>query len=235
MNVASKKTWPAGTLCWSHRVGPSIVRTGEAPSHRGAIWPFKSRHPNVILQRMSAPRFALFPSPIGRCALVWGDGGVRGLALPERDEASILRRLRTQFDAPESATPTEGVAQVIQRVQALLGGQADDLLSVELDYATVPPFHQRVYVEARRVAFGTTVTYGELAKRLLAPGAARAVGQALGKNPFAIIVPCHRIVAASGKLGGFTAHGGATTKQRLLEIEGSETSRTGTLRLGADW
>lgn len=235
MNVASKKTWPAGTLCWSLRVGPSIVRAGEALSHRGAIWPFKSRHRIVILLRMSAPRFALFPSPIGKCAIVWGDGGVRGLALPERDGASILRRLCTQFDASEVATPTEGVTQVIERVQALLTGQADDLLNIELDYATVPPFHQRVYVAARRVGFGTTVTYGELAKRLLAPGAARAVGQALGKNPFAIIVPCHRIVAANGKLGGFTAHGGASTKQRLLEIEGSETLRTGSLRFSTEW
>lgn len=184
---------------------------------------------------MSAPRFALFASPIGKCAVVWGDAGVAGLALPERDERAILRRLREHFAATEAAIPTEGVTQVIERVQAVLGGEDVELTSIELDMNGVPPFHQRVYVEARRVAFGTTVTYGELATRMLAPGAARAIGQALGKNPFAIIVPCHRIVAASGKLGGFTAHGGATTKQRLLAIEGGVAAAAGNLRLSADW
>jgi methylated-DNA-[protein]-cysteine S-methyltransferase len=94
-----------------------------------------------------------------------------------------------------------------------------DLSNVVLDMDGVPPFHQRVYALARRLLPGETVTYGELARRLGDPGAARAVGQALGANPFAPVVPCHRVLAASGRAGGFSANGGVSTKLRLLLIE----------------
>lgn len=104
---------------------------------------------------------------------------------------------------------------------ALLSGEdlaAPD--SVPLDLSRVPPFHARVYEVARTIPPGTTLTYGEIARRLGEPGAARAVGQALGANPFAPIVPCHRVLAAGGGTGGFSADGGVATKRRLLEIEG---------------
>jgi methylated-DNA-[protein]-cysteine S-methyltransferase len=104
-------------------------------------------------------------------------------------------------------------------VRQLLGGHRVDLSAIVLDMGAVPPFHQRVYTAARAIPVGETITYGELAKRIDSPNSSRAVGQALGRNPFAIIVPCHRIVSASGGLGGFTAHGGITTKKRLLAIE----------------
>jgi methylated-DNA-[protein]-cysteine S-methyltransferase len=184
---------------------------------------------------MAAERFALFPTPIGTCATVWSEDGITGFALPERSENALRIRLRSQFGDPQEHAPNQVARQVIKRVGALLGGKDVDLSSIELDMSRVPPFHQRVYVAARDVPFGATVTYGELATRIDSPKSARAVGQALGRNPFAIIVPCHRIVGASGKLVGFTAHGGITTKQQLLEIEGTPKPQPGNLRLSADW
>ena len=104
---------------------------------------------------------------------------------------------------------------------AIAWGARDDLRDLVLDLDDIPEFHRRVFATARAIAPGNTVTYGELARRLGTPGAARAVGQALGANPFPIVVPCHRIVAADGSLGGFSAPGGARTKRRMLQIEGA--------------
>jgi methylated-DNA-[protein]-cysteine S-methyltransferase len=106
-------------------------------------------------------------------------------------------------------------------IAALLRGEPRDLSGVELDMQGVPPFHRRVYEVARGIPAGSTLSYGEVAARLGSPGSARAVGQALGRNPFAIVVPCHRVLAAGGRIGGFSANGGARTKLRLLEIEGA--------------
>ena len=113
------------------------------------------------------------------------------------------------------------VQRAIDGIRALLGGQAVDLGFVELDFDGVADFDRRVYEEIRSIPPGRTMTYGEVATRLGEPGAARAVGQALGRNPFAIVVPCHRVVAAGAKLGGFSARGGVATKRRLLAIEGA--------------
>jgi len=104
---------------------------------------------------------------------------------------------------------------------ALLRGERVSLDDVALDMEGVQPFHRRVFELARTIPAGRTSTYGELATRLGDPGSARAVGEALGRNPFPIVVPCHRVLAATGKLGGFSAHGGATTKRRMLIIEGA--------------
>jgi methylated-DNA-[protein]-cysteine S-methyltransferase len=105
-------------------------------------------------------------------------------------------------------------------VVAFLRGEPSDLSSVLLDMDPVPPFHRRVYEATRSIPCGATMTYGALAAQAGVAGAARAVGQALARNPFAIIVPCHRVLAAGGRVGGFSANGGATTKLRLLAIEG---------------
>ena len=113
------------------------------------------------------------------------------------------------------------VAAWAARVAALLQGAHDDLCDVPLALDTVPPFNARVYELARRIPPGKTMTYGEMAAALGEPGAARAVGQALGHNPFAPVVPCHRILAANGRPGGFSAGGGALTKLRMLQIEGA--------------
>ena len=107
------------------------------------------------------------------------------------------------------------------RIVALLNGMPDDLADVLIDLAGVPAFDRRVYAVARSILPGATLTYGEVALRLGEPHAARAVGQALGANPWPIVVPCHRVLAAGGKAGGFSAPGGLRTKLRLLQIEGA--------------
>jgi methylated-DNA-[protein]-cysteine S-methyltransferase len=117
--------------------------------------------------------------------------------------------------------PPEAVSEVIVAIIALLSGAPEDLAFVAIDMNGILDFNRRVYEVARTIRPGSTLTYGEVARRIGEPGAAQAVGQTLGRNPFAIIVPCHRVVAAGDRLGGFSANGGRITKQRLLEIEGA--------------
>ena len=175
---------------------------------------------------MTGRGFALFDTPIGACGIAWGDRGIVGVRLPEASEAMARARLRRDFpDTTESAPPPE-VQRAVEGIVALLGGEARDLSSVELDMRQVPPFHRRVYEVARTIPPGATLSYGEIAGRLGEPGAARDVGAALGQNPFPIVVPCHRVLAAHGKLGGFSAHGGVRTKLRLLSIEGVQAPGT---------
>jgi methylated-DNA-[protein]-cysteine S-methyltransferase len=168
---------------------------------------------------MEQSEFALFDTPIGRCGIVWSEHGVSLLQLPERSELATRARLAKCFPDAQPGTPPPVVARAIAEIGALLAGKPSDLRGVELDMRQLPPFHRRVYDAARAIPPGATLSYGQLARQLGAPGAARAVGQALGKNPFAIIVPCHRVLAADGKVGGFSARGGITTKLRLLAIE----------------
>jgi methylated-DNA-[protein]-cysteine S-methyltransferase len=165
--------------------------------------------------------FALFGTAIGRCAIVWGDGGIRAVLLPEKTEAATHARLRRKFPQACETEPPPEVRRTIEGIVALLAGEQRDLSNVALDVSDVPAFHRRVYAIARSIGPGATLTYGEIAARLGEPGLARDVGQALGQNPFPIVVPCHRVLAAGGKLGGFSARGGVATKLRLLEIEGA--------------
>jgi methylated-DNA-[protein]-cysteine S-methyltransferase len=146
--------------------------------------------------------------------------------LPESRESETRARLLRRFpDARETAPPRE-VRRAVGGIAALLRGEASDLSAVALDMDRVPPFQRRVYEVARTIPPGATLSYGEVAARLGAPGAARAVGQALGRNPFAIVVPCHRVLAADGRVGGFSANGGIATKLQLLAIESSRGSDT---------
>jgi methylated-DNA-[protein]-cysteine S-methyltransferase len=163
--------------------------------------------------------FALFDTALGACAVAWGSGGITGLQLPEGDaETTRARLLRHHPDAVEQPPPQE-VADAIAAIRALLDGEHTDLSAVVLDLTRVPAFARRVYDVARTIAPGETLTYGEIAERIGARGEARAVGQALGHNPYPLVVPCHRVVAAGGKTGGFSARGGVATKLRLLDIE----------------
>jgi len=168
-----------------------------------------------------APSYALFDTGIGSCGIAWGRRGVVAIQLPERDRAATRHRLLQRAGAAREAVPPDGIGRAVRDIQALLGGEARDLSSVVLDTEGVPSFHLAVYELARAIPAGVTATYGEIARRLGLPGAARAVGQALGRNPFPIVVPCHRVLAAGGKTGGFSAHGGAVMKLRLLAIEGA--------------
>ncbi|MGH8461573.1 MAG: methylated-DNA--[protein]-cysteine S-methyltransferase [Stenotrophobium sp.] len=175
---------------------------------------------------MAAQGYTLFDTPIGRCGIAWNERGIAGVQLPEASNEATQARLAHSFPMLEVALPSTEAQHAIAGIVALLHGAPDDLTDVRLDMAQVPPFHRRVYVIARSIAPGTTCTYGEIAVRLGQPGAARAVGQALGQNPFVIIVPCHRVLAASGGIGGFSAVGGVVTKRRLLRIEGALRSET---------
>jgi methylated-DNA-[protein]-cysteine S-methyltransferase len=174
---------------------------------------------------MNAQGFALFDTAIGQCGLAWSDRGVAGFQLPEAREADTRSRLRRRFASAQEMPPPPEIGQAIAGVVALLRGEPVDLSGVPLDMDGVPLFHRRVYEVAQGIGPGRTLTYGEIAERLGEPGSARAVGQALGRNPFAIIVPCHRVLAAGGRLGGFSAPGGVETKLRLLAIEGARLDR----------
>lgn len=168
---------------------------------------------------MSEYAFALFPSPVGRCGIVWTEFGIAALQLPEGRDTATRARLLARFPEAAEAPAPPVVLDAIAQIDAMLAGKPSNVAQIELDMRGLPAFHQRVYDAAREIPPGSTCSYGELATRLGSPGSARAVGQALGKNPFAIIVPCHRVLAAGGKVGGFSANGGITTKLRLLTCE----------------
>jgi len=165
--------------------------------------------------------FALFDTAIGTCALAWTERGLAGVQLPEANEHATRTRIERRVRGAVEATPPPDVRKAIEGIMALLAGHPDDLSYVELDVDGLPLFNRRVYDVARTIAPGRTMTYGEIAARCGNSADARAVGQALGRNPYPIVVPCHRVLAASGRLGGFSAHGGVATKLRLLEIEGA--------------
>ena len=169
---------------------------------------------------MTPQGFTLFDTALGRCAIVWNARGVIGVLLPERDDAAMRTRLVRRYPGVRDAVPPDEVARAINGIVALIGGEHRDLSGVALDLDGLPEFDRRVYAVARTIGPGATLTYGAIAAQLGEPDA-RGVGEAMGRNPCPIIVPCHRVVAAGGKTGGFSAPGGAATKRRLLAIEGA--------------
>jgi methylated-DNA-[protein]-cysteine S-methyltransferase len=173
---------------------------------------------------MNESSFALFDTAIGSCAIAWGAHGIIGVQLPEANEARTRARMQRRFPGGREAAPPAEVGRVIDGIVALMRGEAVDFSAVALDMERVPPFNRRVYEVARTISCGATLTYGEIAKRLGVPAEAREVGEAMGRNPFPIIVPCHRVLAVGGKLGGFSAPGGVATKRRLLAIEGARST-----------
>lgn len=163
--------------------------------------------------------FCLFGTAIGDCAIVWTGDKLAAVQLPGTTAAATRARiLREHPGVPEADAPAF-VAAAIARIQRLLEGEHDNLADLPLDFSGLPEFQRQVYEVARAIPPGEVLTYGEVARRIGDPGAARAVGQALGHNPFAPVVPCHRVLAAGGRSGGFSAEGGAVTKLRMLEIE----------------
>lgn len=164
---------------------------------------------------------SLFNTAMGRCAIAWGTRGIAGVQLPEHNDAATLARLLAFTGPLPQCQPPPSVQAAVQQITALLAGQPHDLSALVLDFSRLTPFRQRVYAAACAIPAGETRTYGELAAALGNANAARAVGQALGFNPFAPVVPCHRILAAGGKPGGFSAHGGACTKLQMLTAERS--------------
>jgi len=160
-----------------------------------------------------------FPTAIGACAIAWSGDGVCGVALPEPSEDATRNYLQRRHPDTTDREPPLTVRDAIERIIAVLDGTADDLRDIEVDYADCSAFARGVYDLTRGVGPGETTTYGEIAKQLGAPHAAREVGQALGRNPVPVIVPCHRVLGAGGTLVGFSAPGGVETKVRMLAIE----------------
>ncbi|WP_290057853.1 methylated-DNA--[protein]-cysteine S-methyltransferase [Amycolatopsis solani] len=165
--------------------------------------------------------FTVFGTAIGDCGLAWRDDVVVGTSLPEGSQARTRAWLLKRFPDAVEGTPPAAVQAAVDGIVALLNGTRPDLASIPLDFSAVPEFNRRAYEIARRIPPGKTLTYGDIAHRLGQPGSAQAVGQAMGHNPFPIIVPCHRVLAAGGKDGGFSARGGVETKRRMLVIEGA--------------
>jgi methylated-DNA-[protein]-cysteine S-methyltransferase len=170
---------------------------------------------------MSDISFALFETPIGRCAIAWNAHGVAAVGFPEGGDEATRRRMVRRYPAARESSPPRNIRSVIEDIVALLAGEARDLSRVAIDIAGISDFNRRVYEIARTIPAGSTLTYGEIAARLGDRALARDVGEALGQNPFPIIVPCHRVLAADGKVGGFSAPGGTKTKLKLLSIEGA--------------
>ncbi len=164
--------------------------------------------------------YALFDTAIGRCGIAWGSRGVIGVQLPEKSAEATRTRLMRHCPAADEAEPQKQIARAIADIQAVLRGEKKSLRAIQLDMSRAPAFNARVYETARAIPPGQTRTYGEIARALGDASAARAVGQALGRNPFAIVVPCHRVVGANDKLVGFSANGGIATKLKMLQIEG---------------
>jgi len=169
--------------------------------------------------------YTLFETAIGTCGVVWGEHGLRGVHLPDANRARTRTGVARRFPGATPAGPPADVQQAIDGMVALLRGDKRDLREIVLDFDGLPVFNRRVYELARTIGPGATLTYGDIALRLGRPGTARAVGQALGQNPWPIVVPCHRVLAADGGMGGFSAPGGVATKRRMLEIEGVEGVR----------
>ena len=166
--------------------------------------------------------FALFETAVGTCGIVWNARGICGVQLPESDAAATRARVNRRHPAATEAAPTPEVQRAIDGMIALLTGEKRDLTDIAINDEGQTEFNRRVYAIARKIPPGATMTYGEIAERLGDKKLARSVGQAMGENPTPIIMPCHRVLAAGGKAGGFSASGGVVTKLRLLAIEGAQ-------------
>jgi len=185
---------------------------------------------------MSHAGYCLFDTPLGQCGIAWRDNGpsdggpsvvrpaVTLLQLPEVTTERTESRMARASGAPGPSAPPPPIAEIIERLRKHLEGEAQDLRDIVVDLTGADDFARQVYEAAREIPAGQTRTYGEIARALGQPREAQAVGQALGRNPIALIIPCHRVVAAGGKPGGFSAHGGRATKARLLAVEGAPTA-----------
>lgn len=166
--------------------------------------------------------FTLFDTAIGRCGIAWSERGIAAVRFPERSDDATRSRILRRFPDAQETTPSAEAQRAIDGIVALLRGEGRDLLDVTVDMQDVPDFNRQVYDVARSIRPGTTLTYGEVAERLGDRALARDVAQALSQNLCPIVVPCHRVMAAGGKTGGFSAPGGVKTKLRLLSIEGAQ-------------
>ena len=170
---------------------------------------------------MAERGYSIFDTGIGRCAIAWSPAGIIGVQLPEMREIDTRRRLYQLYPDARELAPPANTQAAIDGITALLRGAACDFADVTLDMAGIPAFGQRVYAYVRTIPRGETRTYAEVAAGVRASGAIRSVAQAIGRNPFMIIVPCHRVLEAGNYADKISAFGGAISKRRLLSIEGA--------------
>ena len=170
-------------------------------------------------------QYTLFDTSIGTCGVAWSEAGLTQLQLPEADRGATESRLADRCGGVPASEPPASITHAIGQIQCYLGGEQVELTGIELDLTEASPFHRKVYEAAREIGWGQTASYGELATLAGSPGAARSVGHAMSRNPVALVIPCHRIVASGNRLGGFSAYGGLSTKDRLLTMEGSRVKK----------
>ncbi len=172
-------------------------------------------------QRPASTGHVVFETALGFLGIAWNETGLTRLCLPQASREAVARRLlRLEGMAGEGAAQPQWVADLVRAVRAYAEGREIDFSQVPVDLAGVDDFHLAIYAAARALGHGQTTTYGELAKRAGHAGLARETGAALGANPVPLVIPCHRIMAAGGKIGGFSAPGGSASKARMLELEG---------------
>jgi methylated-DNA-[protein]-cysteine S-methyltransferase len=178
---------------------------------------------------MTGRGYAIFDTGIGRCGIAWGPSGIIGVQLPEVREIDTRRRLFQLYPDARELRPPPNVQVAIEGITALLRGAGCDFAEVALDMTGIPAFSQRVYAYTRAIPRGETRTYAEIASALRASGAVYSVAQAIARNPFMIIVPCHRVLEAGNYADRISPHGGAISKRRLLSLEGTSPSSGKTL------
>ena len=178
---------------------------------------------------MSGRAYTIFDTAIGRCGIAWGEAGIIGVQLPQAREIETRKRLFNLYPDAREKRPVPNVQAAIEGMTALLRGDASDLLDVTLDMTGIQFFSQRVYEVTRRIPHGQTLTYDEVAAKMGTPSAVRPVAQAIARNPFVVIVPCHRVLERGGYADAISPHGGLISKRRLLSIEGYGSSASKTL------
>ncbi|CDZ36173.1 Putative methylated-DNA-protein-cystein methyltransferase [Neorhizobium galegae bv. officinalis] len=170
---------------------------------------------------MTTHQYLIFQTAAGFCGIAWNEIGITRFQLPTKSADSTEKLLQRRLPEAEPGTPPAEVLEAVDAVKCYFAGEEVDFSKVNLDLEGQDDFFKQIYAAARRIGWGHTTTYGAIAKELGAgPEAARDVGQAMAKNPVALIIPCHRVLAAGGKIGGFSAPGGSTSKTRMLELEG---------------
>jgi methylated-DNA-[protein]-cysteine S-methyltransferase len=178
---------------------------------------------------MSGRAYTIFDTAIGRCGIAWGPSGIVGVQLPEAREIETRKRLFLLYPEARETRPTPNVETAIEGIVALLRGETGDFSDVTLDMGGIHVFDQRVYQITGRIPRGETRTYSEIAVKMAAPGTVRSVAQAIARNPFVVIVPCHRVLEAGSNADKMSPHGGLISKRRLLSIEGTGSSASKTL------
>lgn len=170
---------------------------------------------------MDPHRYTIFETEGGFCGIAWNSAGISRFQLPDKDAGSTEKLLLRRLKSGKPGVPPQEVQAAIDAVKRYFAGEPVDFSGFRLDLEDQDPFFKKIYHAARQIGWGCTTTYGAIARQLGAgPEAAREVGQAMAKNPVALIVPCHRVLAAGGKIGGFSAPGGSISKARMLELEG---------------